>query len=237
MLGLQLLNHLVDFFDHDVLETRVRSMVLLSPYGISGIARGRMHQSFHSHENKPKILLRFALAVLGDCAKLRVIKSFDLFPKFPADDSAGASATQAVAKCLPVSNVSQSTTAVLFPTEVPDESKKVAFSTPRYSFGTGHLWPTLANLDPSEQLRLLRAKIAQLIRQQTMNLPASSSASFFYDDWRCSGGCFVIASPETRSEKGIGRRARAREPNGPAGDCSSCAGYLMGVPDSLIRMC
>uniref|UniRef100_A0A183CHK0 SARAH domain-containing protein n=1 Tax=Globodera pallida TaxID=36090 RepID=A0A183CHK0_GLOPA len=30
-----------------------------------------------------------------------------------------------------------------------------------------HLWPTLTNLDPSEQLRLLHARIAHLKRQQT----------------------------------------------------------------------
>uniref|UniRef100_A0A183CRZ2 Coiled-coil domain-containing protein 160 n=1 Tax=Globodera pallida TaxID=36090 RepID=A0A183CRZ2_GLOPA len=41
-----------------------------------------------------------------------------------------------------------------------------------------HLWPTFANLDPSEELRLLRARIAQLERQQTVNLPSSSNASF-----------------------------------------------------------
>uniref|UniRef100_A0A914HUF5 B30.2/SPRY domain-containing protein n=1 Tax=Globodera rostochiensis TaxID=31243 RepID=A0A914HUF5_GLORO len=41
-----------------------------------------------------------------------------------------------------------------------------------------HLWPTLTNLDPSEQLRLLRARIAQLKRQQKVNSPTSSSAGF-----------------------------------------------------------
>uniref|UniRef100_A0A183BTG1 CUE domain-containing protein n=1 Tax=Globodera pallida TaxID=36090 RepID=A0A183BTG1_GLOPA len=41
-----------------------------------------------------------------------------------------------------------------------------------------HLWPTFANLDPSEEVRRLRARIAQLESQQTMNLP-TSSASFF----------------------------------------------------------
>uniref|UniRef100_A0A183BR84 RAB6-interacting golgin n=1 Tax=Globodera pallida TaxID=36090 RepID=A0A183BR84_GLOPA len=40
-----------------------------------------------------------------------------------------------------------------------------------------HLWPNLTNLDPSEQLRLLRGRIAQLERQQTIN-SSSSSASF-----------------------------------------------------------
>uniref|UniRef100_A0A183CHK1 Uncharacterized protein n=1 Tax=Globodera pallida TaxID=36090 RepID=A0A183CHK1_GLOPA len=39
-----------------------------------------------------------------------------------------------------------------------------------------HLWPTLTNLDPSEQLRLLHARIAHLKRQQTVNSPTSSSA-------------------------------------------------------------
>uniref|UniRef100_A0A914HC67 B30.2/SPRY domain-containing protein n=1 Tax=Globodera rostochiensis TaxID=31243 RepID=A0A914HC67_GLORO len=39
--------------------------------------------------------------------------------------------------------------------------------------------PNLANLDPSEELRLLRARIVQLERQQTFNnLPTSSNASF-----------------------------------------------------------
>uniref|UniRef100_A0A183CLJ7 Viral a-type inclusion protein n=1 Tax=Globodera pallida TaxID=36090 RepID=A0A183CLJ7_GLOPA len=40
-----------------------------------------------------------------------------------------------------------------------------------------HLWPNLTNLDPSEELRLLRARIAQLERQQTIN-SSTSSASF-----------------------------------------------------------
>uniref|UniRef100_A0A183BY77 B30.2/SPRY domain-containing protein n=1 Tax=Globodera pallida TaxID=36090 RepID=A0A183BY77_GLOPA len=38
--------------------------------------------------------------------------------------------------------------------------------------------PNFANLDPSEELRLLRARIAQLERQQTINKSPSSSASF-----------------------------------------------------------
>uniref|UniRef100_A0A914IGA4 B30.2/SPRY domain-containing protein n=1 Tax=Globodera rostochiensis TaxID=31243 RepID=A0A914IGA4_GLORO len=41
-----------------------------------------------------------------------------------------------------------------------------------------HLWPTFANLDPSEELRLLRARIAQLERQQSINSSTSSSAGF-----------------------------------------------------------
>uniref|UniRef100_A0A183BZS3 F-box domain-containing protein n=1 Tax=Globodera pallida TaxID=36090 RepID=A0A183BZS3_GLOPA len=38
--------------------------------------------------------------VLRDCAKLRVIDSDDVFPMFPADDSAGASSRKALAKWL-----------------------------------------------------------------------------------------------------------------------------------------
>uniref|UniRef100_A0A914H6F3 B30.2/SPRY domain-containing protein n=1 Tax=Globodera rostochiensis TaxID=31243 RepID=A0A914H6F3_GLORO len=41
-----------------------------------------------------------------------------------------------------------------------------------------YLPPNFANLHPSEELRLLRAQIAQLERQQTMNSSTSSSAGF-----------------------------------------------------------
>uniref|UniRef100_A0A183C5H0 B30.2/SPRY domain-containing protein n=1 Tax=Globodera pallida TaxID=36090 RepID=A0A183C5H0_GLOPA len=40
------------------------------------------------------------------------------------------------------------------------------------------LWPALTNLNPAEQVQLLRAKIAQLERQQTINNSPTSSASF-----------------------------------------------------------
>ncbi|KAI3416556.1 hypothetical protein GPALN_006096 [Globodera pallida] len=46
-------------------------------------------------------LRQFSPTVLRDCAKLRSILSFDYFlPEFPADDSAGASSAQALAKWL-----------------------------------------------------------------------------------------------------------------------------------------
>uniref|UniRef100_A0A914HN63 B30.2/SPRY domain-containing protein n=1 Tax=Globodera rostochiensis TaxID=31243 RepID=A0A914HN63_GLORO len=40
-----------------------------------------------------------------------------------------------------------------------------------------YLWPTFSNLEPSEELRLLRARIGELERQQSNNSP-TSSASF-----------------------------------------------------------
>uniref|UniRef100_A0A914HJY4 DUF38 domain-containing protein n=1 Tax=Globodera rostochiensis TaxID=31243 RepID=A0A914HJY4_GLORO len=49
---------------------------------------------------KRDCLCRFFPTALRNCAKLRVIESVQLFPKFPADDSAGASYPQAVAKWL-----------------------------------------------------------------------------------------------------------------------------------------
>uniref|UniRef100_A0A183C690 FBA_2 domain-containing protein n=1 Tax=Globodera pallida TaxID=36090 RepID=A0A183C690_GLOPA len=44
--------------------------------------------------------LRHSPAILRSCAKLRLVHSFDLFPAFPAEDNAGASPRQAVAKWL-----------------------------------------------------------------------------------------------------------------------------------------
>uniref|UniRef100_A0A914IGR9 Uncharacterized protein n=1 Tax=Globodera rostochiensis TaxID=31243 RepID=A0A914IGR9_GLORO len=45
-------------------------------------------------------LRKLSPTVLRDCAKLRVVQSFYVFPEFPADDSADASPSQAVAKWL-----------------------------------------------------------------------------------------------------------------------------------------
>uniref|UniRef100_A0A183C797 F-box domain-containing protein n=1 Tax=Globodera pallida TaxID=36090 RepID=A0A183C797_GLOPA len=45
-------------------------------------------------------LRQFSPAILGNCAKLRSIHSYGLFPEFPAGDGADASSAQAVAKWL-----------------------------------------------------------------------------------------------------------------------------------------
>uniref|UniRef100_A0A914I9V3 Uncharacterized protein n=1 Tax=Globodera rostochiensis TaxID=31243 RepID=A0A914I9V3_GLORO len=45
-------------------------------------------------------LRQYSSTVLDDCAKLRLVYAMDLFPEFPADDSAGASSAQALAKWL-----------------------------------------------------------------------------------------------------------------------------------------
>uniref|UniRef100_A0A183C6P9 F-box domain-containing protein n=1 Tax=Globodera pallida TaxID=36090 RepID=A0A183C6P9_GLOPA len=45
-------------------------------------------------------LRRFSPAIIRNCAKLRLIDSFGVFPEFPAEDSANASSDQALAKWL-----------------------------------------------------------------------------------------------------------------------------------------
>uniref|UniRef100_A0A183BK94 F-box domain-containing protein n=1 Tax=Globodera pallida TaxID=36090 RepID=A0A183BK94_GLOPA len=45
-------------------------------------------------------LRQFSPTILGNCANLRSIGSYDLFPDFPAEDNADASSSQAVAKWL-----------------------------------------------------------------------------------------------------------------------------------------
>ncbi|KAI3422571.1 hypothetical protein GPALN_013071 [Globodera pallida] len=53
---------------------------------------------FYLSSSELGCLRRFSPTILRDYAKLRMIKSRRLFPKFPADGSAGASSAQAVAK-------------------------------------------------------------------------------------------------------------------------------------------
>uniref|UniRef100_A0A183CM21 Agenet domain-containing protein n=1 Tax=Globodera pallida TaxID=36090 RepID=A0A183CM21_GLOPA len=49
---------------------------------------------------KHERLRQISPTILRNCGKLRSIDSFDLFPEFPAEDNAGASSRQAVAKWL-----------------------------------------------------------------------------------------------------------------------------------------
>uniref|UniRef100_A0A183C6Y9 Uncharacterized protein n=1 Tax=Globodera pallida TaxID=36090 RepID=A0A183C6Y9_GLOPA len=55
---------------------------------------------FYLSSSELGCLRRFSPTILRDYAKLRLFKSFEYLPEFPADDSAGASPSQAVAKWL-----------------------------------------------------------------------------------------------------------------------------------------
>uniref|UniRef100_A0A914HB59 F-box domain-containing protein n=1 Tax=Globodera rostochiensis TaxID=31243 RepID=A0A914HB59_GLORO len=55
---------------------------------------------FYLYSSELERLRQFSPTVLRNCPKLRVIRSRGLFPEFPANDSAGASTDQAVAKWL-----------------------------------------------------------------------------------------------------------------------------------------